>query len=298
MYNFAMESPGSMPNYDSDTTSEERPSSQTVNTKIQAKFQIARPPPKSSQLLRLSPKLLLQIQQLSPNHRPVPVLEIWQPPLRKSKLTKCFPQRPKLGTKDIYATLNEPYITNKQQERQGYPQEQDTQSNSIQEKDIVAAMCQPPSSNNNNPTSSIHFRDAKCIWQASATSAGPEKGSFYRFVIKNREITASPEQDRMIMQWEKRAVSTDGSGASGSPDNEHFVLVAIDRKARRKSRIATMTPGGLDITVRKSSILDHLRTCLALTEPVSGGSTDLETWLYTLVLTLGLSVASQEGWLG
>ncbi|KAJ5834748.1 hypothetical protein N7447_000774 [Penicillium robsamsonii] len=297
MYDFAMESPDSMPNYDSDTTSEERPSSQTVNTKIQAKFQIARPPPKSSQLLRLSPKLLLQIQQLSPNHRPVPVLEIWQPSLRKSKLTKCFPQRPKLGTKDIYATLNEPYITNKQQEKQGYPQEQDPQSNGIQDKDIVAAMCQPPS-NNNNPTSSIHFRDAKCIWQASATSAGPEKSSYYRFVIKNGEITASPEQGRMIMQWEKRAVSTDGNRASGSSDDEHFVLLAIDRKARRKSRIATMTPGGLDITVRKSSILDHLRTCLALTEPVSEGSTDFETWLYTLVLTLGVTVASQEGWLG
>ncbi|KAJ5384843.1 hypothetical protein N7517_002754 [Penicillium concentricum] len=297
MYDFAMESPDSMPNYDSDTTSEERPSSQPVNTKIQAKFQIARPPPKSSQLLRLSPKLLLQIQQLSPNHRPVPVLEIWQPPLRKSKLTKGFPQRPKLGTKDIYATLNEPYITNKQQEGQRHPQEQDTQSNSTQDKDIVAAMCQPLS-NNNNPTSSIHFRDANCIWQASASSAGPEKSTCYRFVIKKEETTAAPEQGRMIMQWEKRAISTDGNGASGSLDNEHFVLVAIDRKARRKSRIATMTPGGLDITVRKSSILDHLRTCLALTEPISEGSADLETWLYTLVLTLGVSVASQEGWLG
>jgi hypothetical protein len=213
-------------------------------------------------------------------------------------LTKCFPQRPKLGTKDIYATLNEPYITNKQAEGQENPQEQDTKSNSIQEKDIVAAMCQPSSNNNTNPTSSIHFRDAKCIWQASASSAGPEKGTCYRFVIKKEDTTATPEQGRMIMQWEKRAVSADGNGESGSTDSEHFVLVAIDRKARRKSRIATMTPGGLEITVRKSSILDHLRTCLALTEPVSEDSADLETWLYTLVLTLGASVASQEGWLG
>ncbi|KAJ5430040.1 hypothetical protein N7491_007056 [Penicillium cf. griseofulvum] len=277
MYDFSMESPDSAPNYDSDTASEERPSSPTVNTKIQAKFQIARPPPKSSQLLRLSPKLLLQIQQLSPIHRPVPVLEIWQPPLRKSKLTKCFPQRPKLRTKDIYATLNEPYITNKKAEGQENFQEQDTKLNGIQEKDIVAAMCQPSSNNNNNnPISSIHFRDAKCIWQASTSSAGPEKNTCYRFVIKKEETTAPPEQGRMVMQWEKRAVSAGGNGGSGSTDSEHFVLVAIDRKARRKSRIATMTPGGLEIT----------------------GSADLETWLYTLVLTLGASVAAQEGWLG
>ncbi|KAJ5163303.1 uncharacterized protein N7500_005133 [Penicillium coprophilum] len=296
-----MESPDSMPNYDSDTASEERPSSQSANTKIQANFQMAQPPPKSSQLFRLSPKLLLQIQQLSPNHRKVPVLEIWQPSLRKSKLTKCFPQRPKLGTKDIYATLNEPYITNQQQQRQGQLQEQDTKSSStqdIQDRDIVAAMCQLQTNNNSKSMPSIHFRASKCIWQASTTSAGPEKSICYRFVIIREETTAAPEQGRMIMQWEKRAVSANGNGASGCPDSEHFVLLAIDRKARRKSRIATMTPGGLEITVRKSSILDHLRTCWAFTEPVSDNSADLETWLYTLVLTLGVSVASQEGWLG
>ncbi|CAI7581502.1 unnamed protein product [Penicillium glandicola] len=295
MYDFSMDSPDTTPSYDSDTTSEERPSSQPSNTKIQAKFKIARPPPKSSQRLRLSPKLLLQIQQLPSNHRPVPVLEIWQPPLRKSKLTKGFPQRPKLSTSDIYATLNEPYITNKQSDEQDHPQEQDTQSNSIQEKDTVAAMCLP--SHKNNPTSSIYFRDAKCIWQGSASSTGSEKSTCYRFVIKKEENTAGPEQCRMIMQWEKRTLSTDENETSGSPDNEYFVLMAIDRKARRKSRIATMSRVGFDISVRKSSILEHLRTCLALTEPVSAGS-DLETWLYTLVLTLGVSVAFQEGWLG
>lgn len=95
----------------------------------------------------------------------------------------------------------------------------------------------------------------------------------------------------MIMQWEKRELA-------GSSDNEQFVLLAIDRKTRRKSRIATMTRAGFDISVKKSSILDHLRTCLALTEPVSEDSTDLETWVYNLVLTLGVTVASQEGWLG
>ncbi|CAG8039523.1 unnamed protein product [Penicillium nalgiovense] len=293
---FAVESPDTMQTYDSDTSSEERPSSQPIKTRIQARFKIARPPPKSSQLLRLSPKLLLQIQQIPPNHRPVPVLEIWQPPLRKSKLTRSFPQRPKLGTRDIYATINEPYTTNNQPDGKDHPQEQDTHSNGIQEKDIVAAMCQPPSSD--TPTPSIHFRDTKCIWQASASSAGPEKGTCYRFVIRKGENTTGTEQCRMIMQWEKRTLAADGNAASGSPDNELFVLMAIDRKIRRKSRIATMTRDGFEISVRKSSILDHLRACLALTEPVAGGSADLETWLYTLVLTLGVSVASQEGWLG
>ncbi|CAG8899414.1 unnamed protein product [Penicillium egyptiacum] len=292
---FTTEAPDTMRNYDSDIASEERPSCQPVNAKIQAKFQIALPPPKSSQLLRFSPKLLLQLQQLPPNHRPVPVLEIWQPPLRRSKLTKGFPQRPKLGTRDIYATLNEPYITNKQPDGQDHRQGQDTKSNDIQEKDIVAAMCQASSSD--NPTSSIHFRDTRCIWQVCANSAGPGKDTCYRFVLE-KENTTGPEQCRMIMQWEKRVLSANGNAASGSLGNEEFALLTVDRKTRRKSRIATMTRGEFEITVRKSSILDRLRTCMALTEPVSEDTTELETWLYTLVLTLGVSVASQEGWLG
>jgi hypothetical protein len=236
----------------------------------------------------------------------VPVLEIWQPPLRKSKLTREFPQRPKLGAKDIYATLNEPYITrNLLQQRQGHLEDHATQPSSdsnAQEKDIIAAMCNP--SNNDNPITAIHFRDTRCIWQANAGSAGSRQStSCYRFVIKNEHDTTCSEQCRMIMQWEKRTISAKANGVPGTPDNEHFVLVAIDRKARRKSRIATMNRGGFEITVRKSSILEHLRTCLALTDPVSAGGNmdsvgELETWLYTLVLTLGISVASQEGWLG
>lgn len=273
-----------------------RPPSPHPRTKIHSKFQIAKPPPKSSQRLRLSPKLLLQVQQLPSNHRPVPVLEIWQPPLRKSKLTKAFPTRPKLGTRDIYATLNEPYITSSSlaQEDLQSPNTQPNNESNAQERDIVAAMCKPSSPD--NPTSAIHFRYAQCTWQGSVGVAG-HQNPCYRFVIRNKEHTAGSEHCRMIMQWEKRAAKENDMASS-----EQFVLVAIDRKERRKSRIATMTREGFEIAVRKSSVLDHLRTCMALTEPVSatGGSVDsagLEAWLYTLVLTLGVSVASREGWL-
>lgn len=91
---------------------------------------------------------------------------------------------------------------------------------------------------------------------------------------------------------------------SQSQNADQFVLMLIDRQARRKSRIATMTPGGLEVFVRKSSILESLRVCFNLTSPsakaISGRDPHevLESWLYTHVLTLGVWVASQEGWLG
>ncbi|OQD69116.1 hypothetical protein PENPOL_c002G05277 [Penicillium polonicum] len=274
------------------------------NIKIATKFQIAWPPLKLDRRLRLSPKLLLQIQQISPNHRPVPVLEIRQPPLRKSKLTRGFLKPLKLSTSDIYVTLREPYITkNEQPQKQRHSQDRDEKENSgynAREKDIVAAISQL--SSNDNPTSEIHFRNSRCIWQASAGST-EQSTPCYRFVIKNEENMTGSEQCQMILQWEKSALSANRDRIPRSRDTEHFILVAIDRKTHRKNRIAIMNPGGFEITIRERLILDHPRTCLAFPDPVSAGGggpdpgADLETWLYTHVLTLGIWVASQEGWL-
>ncbi|KAJ5646466.1 hypothetical protein N7490_002838 [Penicillium lividum] len=282
--------------YDSDTASEERPSSQSTRTKIHANFQVARPPPKSS--LRLAPKLLLQIQQIAANHRPVPVLEIWRPPFCKSKLTREFALRPKLKSGDIYATSSEPYImranSSRAQSTHSASQDEDI---GVPHRDIVAALCQ---STEETPSSSIYFREARSTWQGSAGVAGLEKTPCYRFTIKNDEDgkQESETPGRMILQWEKRT-----SSAKGEPGSEQFVLFLIDRTARRKSRLATMTRGGLEILVRKSSVMEHLQICMDLTnslQSTSGASAHeaLEGWLYTEVLTLGMWVAQQEGWHG
>ncbi|KAJ5094312.1 hypothetical protein N7456_010173 [Penicillium angulare] len=287
--------------YDSDTATDERPSSQPSRTKIQANFQIAHPPPKSS--LRLAPKLLLQIQQLAPNHRPLPVLEIWQPPFRKSKLTRDFVQRPKLRTGDIYATSNENYIIN-QSAMYKQPTKAEAGDANAPHKDIVAAMCQSSlssgscHSSDETPSassSSIHFRDARSSWRASKGAMKTDKAC-YRFTLRDEE---GKSDSRMIFQCEKRESVKDAG-----TDEEEFMLFLIDRTARKKSRIATMSPGGLEILVRKSSILESLDICMGLTgqlaAPGNGGEGHyaLETWLYTQVLTFGVWVAQQEGWNG
>ncbi|KAJ5980283.1 hypothetical protein N7481_007581 [Penicillium waksmanii] len=290
---------------ESDTNSDERPSSPHTGFggKIQASFQTARPPPKSS--LRLAPKLLLQIQQLAPNHRPQPVLGVWQPPFLKSKLTRDFVQRPKLRTGDVYATLDEPFIINshihKQSTKSDPPEHTPT-------RDITAAMCQSTNPDNSS-SSSIYFRDAQCSWSARASMAGPNHDiPSYRFTLQDEKSSESESQiGRIILQWEKRELpknSNQNQNQSESQNSDQFVLMLIDRQARRKSRIATMTPGGLEVFVRKSSILESLRVCFNLTSPsatVTSGRDPhdvLESWLYTHVLTLGVWVASQEGWLG
>lgn len=217
------------------------------------------------------------------------MLEIWQPPFRKSKLTRDFHQRVKLRSGDVYATLDDSYITSTGRREDSSNSEQDGDG-APPHKDIVAAMCQ------GDETSDIHFRDARCSWQASAGSTGPQSTPCYRFTI-NDEKREAADPGRIILQWEKRSKEN----APAGPSAEQFVLLLIDRKARRKSRIATMTPGGFEILVRKTSILEHLQVCFDLTKPVSSATADpheaLEMWLYTQTLTLGIWVAYQEGWL-
>ncbi|KAJ6104652.1 hypothetical protein N7523_010972 [Penicillium sp. IBT 18751x] len=276
--------------YESDTASEERPS-QSTRTKIQANFQIARPAPKSS--LRLAPKLLLQIQQLVPNHRPVPVLEIWQPPFCKSKLTRDFHQRIKLRSGDIYATKDESYMTSSAGPKDPSNSSSDLESRNITSaKDIVTAMC------HDDTASNIYFRDARCSWQASVGTIGASASTpNYRFTIKDEKLD-SADPGRMVLQWEKRSKE---NAPAGSVDAEQFVLLLIDRQAKRKSRIATMTKSGIEIIVRKTSILDGLRVCYDLMGPLDSDGRDsseaLECWLYTITLTLGVWVGYQEGWL-
>ncbi|KAJ5650864.1 uncharacterized protein N7484_004587 [Penicillium longicatenatum] len=284
--------------YDSDTASDERPPSQPTRTKIHANFKVARPPPKSS--LRLAPKLLLQIQQVAVNHRPVPVLEIWQPPFRKSKLTREFPQRPKLRSGDIYVTSNEPYMMHTNSIRKDSTNSSESEEDcNTPHRDIIAALCQ--SSTGETPASSIYFRNARSSWQGSVGTAGSEKTPCYRFTIRNDQEgdQDSGNRGRMILQWEKRS----STGKDNGPDSDQFVLFLIDRTARRKSRLATMTRGGLEILVRKSSIMEHLQICMDLTDPLpatgdASAREALEAWLYTEILTLGVWVAQQEGWHG
>ncbi|KAJ5872781.1 uncharacterized protein N7529_005134 [Penicillium soppii] len=275
--------------YEKDVKSEEW-LSRSIKTKIHVIFQLARPAPKYS--LRLAPKLLLQIQLLAQNHRPVPVLELWQPIFRKPKLTGDFYQKVKLRTGDIYATLDDSYITNLTGTPKDLSSAEQYGDSATLQKDIVAVMCQK-----DKTTSTIHFRDARCSWEASAGTGPAQSTPTYRFTISD-ENRDSLNPGRMVLQWEKRSKEDATAGSLGA---EQFVLLLIDLKARRRSRIATMTPDMLEIVVRKSSILEYLQVCFDLTQPVFSRSVQgpcdaLSIWLYTQTLTLGAWVAYQEGW--
>ncbi|KAE8322496.1 hypothetical protein BDV39DRAFT_209746 [Aspergillus sergii] len=199
------------------------------------------------------------------------------------KLTRHFHQSVNLRTGDIYATIDESYITNSTGPTKDFSNDEQYGDGATPQKHIVATMCQ-----NDETTSTIHFRNARRSWQASAGTGPAESTHIYRFTI-NDENRDSSDPGRMILQWERRSKE---NISAGSPDAEQFVLLLIDRGARRKSRIATMTPDGLEIFVRKPSVLETLQVCFDLTGPVVYTRVQdpyeaLEMWFYMQTLTLG-----------
>lgn len=222
---------------------------------------------------------------------------MWQPPFHKSDLTRDFYQRVKLRSRDVYLTLNEPFLTSSTGRRISFPCAKRNDDNTNPDTNTVAAICPI-----DGTAACIHFRDARCSWQVRTGSMETTMSTpCYRFSINDKKRDGL-NRDRMVLQWEKRSKTNTGLGLL---EAGKFYLFLIDRKARRKSRIATMTPAELEIVVCKSSILESLQACFDLTEPTieplfSAKMTDsreaLQTWLYTQTLTLGAWVAYQEKW--
>ncbi|KAB8218323.1 hypothetical protein BDV33DRAFT_205526 [Aspergillus novoparasiticus] len=208
-------------------------------------------------------------------------------------MARDFHQRVNLRMGNIYATIDESYIANSTGPTKDFSNAEQYGDFATPQKHIVATMCQ-----NDETTSTIHFRDAPRSWKVSA-GTGPAKSThIYRFTI-NDENRDSSDSGKMILQWERRGKK---NMSAGSPDAEQFVLLLIDRGARRKSRIATVTPDGLEMFVRKPSVLETLQVCFDLTEPVVYTRVQdpyeaLEMWFYMQTLTLGAWVPYQEGWL-
>lgn len=156
---------------------------------------------------------------------------------------------------------------------------------------IVGAMC------HNEKASNIFFQDARFGWQGSAMkSAGSQMSKkCYRFTINDERKRPS----WIFLQWEKKDEEVESVTL---PKEEMFILFLIDRKAKRKSKIATMTKNEFKIHVRKSSVLESLQDCFDLMEytdsefEVRNQTHIFEARLYTLTLTLGMWVGFQEAW--
>ncbi|KAI9035343.1 uncharacterized protein KD926_003733 [Aspergillus affinis] len=279
----------------------------TTSTSKAQTFPLAHPPPKASQCLRLSPRLLLQIQQLTPSSRIIPVLEIYQP----SRLGKSVPNgQPKLHARDMFLTQSESYShipgSDSANATEGAPPTHD----------FVGAIYADPKRTSG---AGVYIPAGNLKWEATQTPRG------YRFQLKRGSAPrpasqqsvgdgtaaasdAAPPPSRgqeggqcpqeplnIALDWERRArTSSDettdanaNAGSSGNNKPDRFVLTIADQPHLRRPWLATLTKKGFMVGGWDRGQRAFLTERLGVQD---------EQVLYTCFLALGVYVARSEGW--
>ncbi|KAL9594923.1 MAG: hypothetical protein Q9219_006754 [cf. Caloplaca sp. 3 TL-2023] len=267
-------------------------------------YQLAHPPPstKSRQRLRIRPRTLLQLRQISNASRPQPVLDVLPSILFAPRLTRRIPQiiqgKQGLGLDDLV------FVRSQAQDlavaaHDGLPEEaDDIPSNS---REVIAAICQSsPTNDHGQYRTEIRFSQDS-VWIAAALKSGA-----YEFVSQINGETQS------IARWvPKRDANTESS-----TDAQKFKFSLIDTNCRRHPVIANMSKQSIDVydwyTVPSNAPDAHQTADIdsvdsTILEDSPGAQTDgfeepsktiVETddYLRIVIAVTGIWVAFCEGW--
>ncbi|KAF5857058.1 hypothetical protein ETB97_006302 [Aspergillus alliaceus] len=238
-------------------------------TQIQT-FPLAHPPP-PKHTLRLTSHLSLQIQQLTPtSRRPTPILEVYQP----SCFGKTLAGGPrKLTARDMYIVQSEEY----------------THLPGQSAGTIVGAIYMPvrEETKKKGLSGGVWFPFGGG-WEVSKVERG------YRFSVRKLRTDGEGEVVRVV-EWEKRSSrSRPSSAESGSEmKGDRFVLSIADttQSGLRRPWLATLTRKGFKVGGWNRAQREYLSSALR-----GHGDVDEDAALYTCLLTMGVCVAAQEGW--
>ncbi|OJI81214.1 hypothetical protein ASPTUDRAFT_193120 [Aspergillus tubingensis CBS 134.48] len=319
-----------------DSDAESSISSQTRTKTPKHTFPLAPPPPKSTPCLRLSPRLLLQIQQLSitsNRHRALPILEIYQPPRQGKSLPNC-PR--KIHGRDLYILQSDAYndITST-------PKTSSSSEPTSNTYPVAAGVIYnnhnpnpkkptTPTPTTQGPTTTteedeIYLPTTHQTYTATRTPRGN-----YRFILREKK---TPSGETVIIEWRRKTQSqtrprtASGSAVSGSTDSdtvtttngnpceeEDSTTSNSDANANANPRfvlcvsaIGGERAAGADQRVRRSGLAGLEKKGLRVggwdakqvrfLEEVGILAPGGEEEVITLVLTLGVYVAWMEGWL-
>ena len=265
-------------------------------------YQLAHPPPtvKHRQRLRIRPKTLLQLQQLSSTSRPLPIMDVVPSILFAPRLAQRIPQifhgNRGLGLDDlvfIRSQSREPVI-----EMQARPPE-DINGLSGSSPEVVAATCQSSLTvGSSQCRTEIRF-SGNSLWTATALSSGA-----YEFV------SYVHGQPRSIARWVPKR------DTEGGISNQRFKFSLIDTSVRRHPVIANISKQCIEIydwytTPSEPCDSDQISDTVSRALAIQGGSPDIrfgdcnkfesrvievDDELRSVIAVTGIWVAFCEGW--
>lgn len=254
--------------------------------------------------LRLRPKLLLQVQQVSQTPRPLPIIDVLPSSMYLPRLARKFPalfrRKNGLCPYDVIIVMSELY----ERTRAGIPEKQaSSEEDDDDHREVVATVCQMLQEDARLKGKAEICLNFGPVWEATPLSSGS-----YEFV-------AHTDDGVRVMRWALRGAKTRRGtvpqGTQVREDPKRFTFSVIDPNTRRHPVIASMTTNQLEVHDVYSPAV--ARSPTGHTTPSSGMSVvsdisdteapidsndvvTLDDELRTLIIVTGIWVAFREGW--
>ncbi|OQE23126.1 hypothetical protein PENSTE_c009G04198 [Penicillium steckii] len=286
-----------------------RVSSPTTNrksTRSKTLYQLAHPAAHARhKRLRLRPKLLLQLQQVSQTPRPLPILDVLPSTIYIPRLARKFPAlfrgRNGLGPNDLIIVMSELYertVSTLPAKEKGSEEDRE------EHREVIATICQMLQEDARLKGKAEICLNFGPVWEATPLPSGS-----YEFVART-------EAGLKVMRWvlrggkNRRVSSINPGAAQPNEEGKRFTFSVIDPQTRRHPVIASMTRNQLEVYDQYSAVA---RTHTGPTTPTSAMSVisdlsdnepsmesndvvTLDDGLRTLIIITGIWVAFREGW--
>ncbi|KAK2787177.1 hypothetical protein FQN53_005599 [Emmonsiellopsis sp. PD_33] len=252
-------------------------------------FRFAYPPPSQRhKLLRIRPKLLLQLQQVSQTARPIPILDVMPPTLLG--VTRKLPMTIRgLCPNDLVLVTSDSY------EQMGADDDKSilSEDGPHDQREVVATLCQ-----HRKEDAKIKGLAEICLLQGSRWEASRLPSGGYEFA------GAMENDEQICVRWILRGKgSRRASGSAAGPDNQfevgkRFTFSIIDPTTRRHPVIAWMSRLGIDVLDRYPlSSAPPAQINSSMTDDTAEPTIiDTDDHLRSLIIASGIWVAFQEGW--
>lgn len=254
--------------------------------------------------LRLRPKLLLQVQQVSQTLRPLPIIDVLPSTMYLPRLARKFPalfrRKNGLCPYDVIIVTSELY----ERTRAGTPEKHaSSEDDDEDQREVVATVCQMLQEDARLKGKAEICLNFGPVWEATPLSSGS-----YEFV-------AHTDEGVRVMRWALRGGKNRRGpaplGTQARDDTKRFTFSVIDPNTRRHPVIASMTKNQLEVHDEYSAAV--ARSTTGPTTPSSGMSVvsdmsdteapidtndvvTLDDELRTLIIVTGIWVAFREGW--
>ncbi|KAL4976634.1 hypothetical protein BDW66DRAFT_48363 [Aspergillus desertorum] len=274
---------------------------QPASSRPRTTYQLAHPASNARhKRLKLRPKLLLQLQRVSPTSRPVPVFDVLPSTLFMPRLARKVPAALRgkrgLGPNDLIVTTSDLYQPTL---GEGADKNLSSEEENGDHREVVATICQPCKED-----ALVKGKAEICLNSGTVWEATPLPNGSYEFA-------ANTDTGLMILRWvrrgpKKRRMSAP-QGSVFPEDSRRFTFSVIDPTTRRHPIIASMTRNNLEVYDRYSlpSAAPSSPTSAALSVISDGSELDLaldqqvmetDEKLRLLVTITSIWVAFREGW--